>query len=228
LSKLLTKEYSIEDLIDFNSKQKILHIPMSEIDANVIKLFKSWKGNLNKYNIQISTGPVVPFRSREFISDNNSDKEKNYVPLYWMHNTSEMKFEWPVIKQGKGQYIQVCNSSKHLLIPNKNYIFLRRFSSKDDKKRLIASPYFFDFQTTELIGVENHLNYIYRPKGELERNEILGLAALLNSSLFDTYFRTFNGNINVSATELREIPLPPLDDIKKIGNLIISNNKSNV
>ena len=51
-----------------------------------------------------------------------------------------------------------------------------------------------------------------------------GLAALLNSNLFDTYFRTFNGNINVSATELREMPLPPLEDIKQIGNQIILLN----
>ncbi|MFZ1978105.1 MAG: SAM-dependent methyltransferase, partial [Bacteroidota bacterium] len=69
-----------------------------------------------------------------------------------------------------------------------------------------------------------HLNYIYRPNGHLDRNEIFGLSALLNSALFDTYFRTFNGNINVSATELREMPLPPLETIRQIGNAIILNN----
>ena len=77
---------------------------------------------------------------------------------------------------------------------------------------------------SEYIGVENHLNYIYRPKGNLERNEILGLAALLNSNLFDVYFRTFNGNINVSASELRVMHFPPLEDIKQIGNQIILTN----
>ena len=81
----------------------------------------------------------------------------------------------------------------------------------------------------EWIGVENKVNYIYRPKGHLERNEVFGLAALLNSKLFDTYFRTFNGNINVSATELRDIPLPPLENIQEIGNtIILENNFSNI
>lgn len=89
---------------------------------------------------------------------------------------------------------------------------------------MVATPYFVDISQAEFIGVENHLNYIYRPKGHLGRNEILGLSALLNSKLFDTYFRTFNGNINVSATELREMPMPPLEDIKQIGNQIILQN----
>jgi adenine-specific DNA-methyltransferase len=135
-----------------------------------------------------------------------------------------MKWSWPLDKNGKGQYIQVCEQTKPLLIRNKNYLFLRRFSSKDDHSRLIATPYFADSVDTDVIGVENHLNYIYRPNGHLDRSEILGLATLLNSSLFDVYFRTFNGNINVSATELREMPLPPLEVINEIGNALISNN----
>jgi adenine-specific DNA-methyltransferase len=135
-----------------------------------------------------------------------------------------MTLVWPHHKPGKGQYIQICDQSLPLLIPNKNYVFLRRFSSKDDSSRLIATPYFADTVETDLIGVENHLNYIYRPSGHLDRNEILGLATLLNSALFDTYFRTFNGNINVSATELREMPLPPLEIIKQVGNAVILKN----
>ena len=52
----------------------------------------------------------------------------------------------------------------------------------------------------------------------------MGIAALLNSELFDTYFRTFNGNVNVSATELRMMPFPPIKTIREIGNKIILNN----
>jgi adenine-specific DNA-methyltransferase len=115
-----------------------------------------------------------------------------------------------------------------MLIPNKNYILLRRFSSKDDKSRLIAAPYFCNFIKSEYIGVENKVNYIYRPKGHLDRNEIFGLCALLNSPLFDSFFRIFNGNVNVSATELREIPLPELEAIKEIGNEIILSNDFSV
>ncbi len=103
---------------------------------------------------------------------------------------------------------------------------MRRFSSKDDKSRLIASPYYANSQSTKYIGVENKVNYIYRPKGELEISEVVGLAALLNSTLFDNYFRIFNGNVNVSATELREIKLPPLEQIKQIVEYLIEHRNS--
>ena len=139
-----------------------------------------------------------------------------------------MILEWPLPKPEKGQYVRIENESKSILIPNKDYILLRRFSSKDDKSRLIAAPYFCNFIKSEYIGVENKVNYIYRPKGHLDRNEILGLCALLNSTLFDSFFRIFNGNVNVSATELREIPLPELERIKEIGNNIIFSNNFSV
>lgn len=218
------KTYKISEIIDFTSKEKILHLPANETEEKIIKLFKSWKGSLNQYGIQISTGPVVSFRATQYLHEQYKNGTVVLAPLYQLVNTAKMQFEWPVAKRNKPQYIQLCEETRSLLLPNKNYIFLRRFSAKDDKSRLVASPYFGDISKSEYIGIENHLNYIYRPKGHLDRNEILGLSALLNSNLFDIYFRTFNGNINVSATELREMPLPPIEVIKQIGNQIILQN----
>lgn len=216
------KSIKLKNILNLNSFNKILHIPTTEKDLKVISIFKSWKGNLNKYNIQISTGPVVAFRAKDYLLER---KDRNYnVPLYWLHNVKKMKVYWPLRKKGKYEFIELSNDTKPLLVLNKNYIFLRRFSSKDDNKRLVAAPYFFELSGSKFIGIENHLNYIYRPNGFLERNEILGLSALLNSDLFDTYFRTFNGNINVSSTELRLLPLPSLEDIKKLGNLLLIEN----
>ena len=224
IENYIKKIYKTDELIDLKSKEKIIHLPTSETDDKVIKLFKSWTGSLRQYDIQISTGPVVSFRATQYLFEECQNEMDFLVPLYQLVNTAKMQFEWPVVKKNKPQYIRFCEETKSLLLPNKNYIFLRRFSAKDDKSRLVATPYFVDISQAEYIGVENHLNYIYRPKGHLDRNEILGLSALLNSNLFDTYFRTFNGNINVSATELREMPLPPLEDIKQVGNQIILQN----
>ncbi len=227
LNSPIIKTFPKKDIININSKEKILYLPTTDNEEAVLEIFKNWKGNLSKYNIKISTGPVVAFRSWDYIRENYENNTVQLAPLFWLHNVKQMSLEWPIVKPNKGQYIKIEDKSIPLLILNKNYILLRRFSSKDDKNRLIASPYFSNFIKSDYIGVENKVNYIYRPKGYLERNEIVGLCALLNSTLFDAYFRIFNGNVNVSATELREMSLPPLETIQEIGdNIILSNDFS--
>jgi adenine-specific DNA-methyltransferase len=221
LSHPRVKTYPQNQILDLKSKEKILHVPVNDEEEEIIGLFRSWTGSLHKYNIQISTGPVVAFRAANYIRDIYENGTIFLVPLIWLHNVLKMRIEWPVNKPNKGQYIQICSQSQSVLVPNKNYILLRRFSAKDDKSRLIASPYFAKKQDCDFVGIENKVNYIYRPKGELEQNEVFGLSAVLNSKLFDNYFRIFNGNVNVSATELREMPLPPLELIKHIGDQLI-------
>ena len=228
LQSPIIKIFPKKDIIDINSKEKILYLPTTDYEESVMEIFKNWTGNLAKYNIKISTGPVVAFRSRNFLKERFKNEEEQLAPLFWLHNVKQMILEWPVVKPQKEQYISVEEKSIPLLIPNKNYILLRRFSSKDDKNRLIAAPYFCNFIKSEFIGVENKVNYIYRPNGHLQRSEVVGLCALLNSKLFDTYFRIFNGNVNVSATELKNISLPPLDTIQEIGNTIILSNDFSV
>jgi adenine-specific DNA-methyltransferase len=163
----------------------------------------------------------VDFRSKDFIG---FQKERKFVPLIWLHNVECMKIKWPLINgskgKPKGQYIMDSEKSLSRLVPNMNYVLLRRFSTKDDKRRLIAAPYIRNENENGRIGIENHLNYIYGISRELSEHEAIGLSALLNSHLFDLFFRTFNGNINVSATELREFPLPEMKLIRQIGKEI--------
>ncbi len=236
------------NIVDLYTAEKIFYLPTSDYEEAVLEIFRDWNSTMKDYGIQISTGRVVSFRAREFIHEVPENTSvvvpENAVevltgvpgiaPLYWLHNVQRMELQWPVPKPGKGQYMEVGEKSGPLLIPDKNYIFLRRFSSKDDQHRLVAAPYFPPLPNDQevtgngYIGVENKVNYIYRPSGHLERNEVLGLCALLNSQLFDTFFRIFNGNVNVSATELRAMPLPPLEIIHSIGNEISRSGNESV
>ncbi len=218
------KYFNSSELIDLNSKEKILHLPTSDKEENILSFVSTWENVLTDFNIKISTGPVVAFRASDYIQNHYENGTVFLAPLFWLHNVNKMILEWPKQLKEKGQFIRIDSGSKSLLIPNKNYILLRRFSTKDDKSRLIAAPYFCNYAKTDFIGVENKVNYIYRKDGHLDRDEVVGLCALLNSELFDTYFQIFNGNVNVSATELREMKFPPLDNIKEIGNKIILSN----
>nr|MBK9652307.1 Eco57I restriction-modification methylase domain-containing protein [Bacteroidota bacterium] len=218
------KYFNSSELIDLNSKEKILHLPTSDKEESILNLVSNWENVLSDFNIKISTGPVVSFRALDYIQNNYENGTVFLAPLFWLHNVNKMILEWPKQLKEKGQFIRIESGSKSLLIPNKNYILLRRFSTKDDKSRLIAAPYFCNYAKSDYIGVENKVNYIYRKDGHLDRDEVVGLCALLNSELFNTYFQIFNGNVNVSATELREMRFPPLNNIKEIGNKIILSN----
>ncbi|MDA3905349.1 MAG: Eco57I restriction-modification methylase domain-containing protein [Bacteroidales bacterium] len=211
--------FKTEELIDIHSKEKILFIPSNHKEAETINIFRKWTNSLNDYNIEISTGPVVAFRSKDFlVSDYSTDFQ--LAPLVWLHNVKEMEFIFPLKKGTKPSYIIDSEESRKVLLKNKNYVLIRRFSSKDDKNRLVCSPYFSSSTNSERIGIENHLNYVYRPNGELSELEIWGISALFSSSLFDTFFRTFNGNTQVGASELKQIKMPPLEDITLIGEMI--------
>jgi adenine-specific DNA-methyltransferase len=103
------------------------------------------------------------------------------------------------------------------LVRYRNYVLLSRFSAKEERRRLTAAPLLQGQLGSEWIGIENHLNYIHRPGGSLSPEEALGLSIVFNSAFMDTYFRVLNGSTQVSATEIRKIPLPPLELIVDIG-----------
>ena len=219
------KEYAASEIVNVSSEEKVVYLPVDGRDEAILSLFRSWDGNMEKYGIKISTGPVVAFRAYDFIM---SEPGEDTVPLYWLHNVVKMLCDHPVRKKDKGKYIKVTPETRAALLPNKNYVLLRRFSSKDDSSRLVAAPYFGNMAQYEFVGIENKLNYIYRPKGHLRRDEVMGITALLDSEMFDAWFRTFNGNINVSATELRMMPLPPIETIREIGKKIILRNNYSI
>jgi adenine-specific DNA-methyltransferase len=207
----------------------ILRLPIDDFDNTVIKIVDSWTATLSDYGLQISTGPVVPFRAKDLLSISSSLTGKDYIPLIWMRNVQPMQTIWPCDgarnREARHQFI-VDNAEtrrRRLLVRNKNMVFLRRFSAKEQKRRLTASPLFREQLCFEFIGVENHVNYIHSPECELTRDQVFGLAAILNSALLDRYFRICNGNTQVSATELRSMPLPPLGAITRLGRQLMES-----
>ncbi len=215
------RHVSIAEILDFAGKDKVLRLLLADEDERILNLVRRWPGNLHSYGLEISTGPVVPFRATEFIGQDVANSQ-NSAPLLWMQNVSSMRIDWPVTARNKPQHIADNEDSRYLLLKNRNYVLLRRFSAKEAVRRLVAAPFMANTFAVPLVGLENHLNYIYRRKGELSEQEAFGLAALLNSELIDSYFRTFNGNTQVSATELRALPLPPLALIEKLGEQVIN------
>jgi adenine-specific DNA-methyltransferase len=215
------RKIPLADIIDLSTDSKVLKIPEEDWEKVSVK-FNLWNGSLAEYGLKISTGPVVAFRAKKFIFEKQTENAK-CVPLLWLHNVKTMEIAWPLCKRGKPQYIRQYPESLPLLVPNGNYVLLRRFSAKEEARRLVAAPFIGKFYPYEMIGMENHINYIYRPKGTLREEEVWGLAVLYNSSFYDRYFRGLNGSTQVGATEVSSIPFPPMEIISEIGGKAISN-----
>jgi len=167
--------------------------------------------------MEISTGPVVDFRAREHL---RQDLTKGSVPLLWMHNMQNMRVVWPSKKNKKPEAIASTKETSPLLLPVKNYVLLKRFTSKEQRRRLESAVLKQSEFPYESVGIENHVNYIHKPRGGLSVSEAFGIAAFLNTGLIDNYFRSLNGHTQVNATEIRNVPLPDLSVIKKIGELV--------
>ena len=201
-------------ILNLASPDRILRLsPNDEVDE-VVTLVDSWPNNLRTLGLNISTGRVVPFRARTLIRA-EGNVPATHVPLLWMNHVRPMQTTWP-LQRHKPEYI-ARSDAESLLLPNRNYVLLRRFSAKEELRRLTAAPYLADEFAVPEVGFENHLNYVHRPGGDLSVDEAWGLAALYNSRLLDTYFRTMNGNTQVSATEMRLMPLPSRETINALG-----------
>ena len=200
-----------------NDRHQVLRMPLSDDAAAVLALVDGWPCTLEDLGLCISTGPVVPFRAASAVCA-SGDVPATHAPLLWMNHVRPMQAVWPL--QGHKKEHVLCAGAEQLLLRNRNYVLIRRFSAKEEKRRLTAAPYLAKRFHFTALGLENHLNYVHRPKGALSEDECWGLAALYNSRLLDRYFRCINGNTQVSATELRAMPLPPASVIRTLGRQV--------
>ena len=206
---------NVDSVLDLASENRELSIPLCEEDLTLVRAMRTWPNRLHTLGLAISTGPVVPFRATRFLAHSESDNSA--VPLLWMQHVRPMRTIWPSAAMDKPEWIRAVPESKKLLVEDATYVLLRRFSAKEEKRRLVAAPLIRGSLSADMVGLENHLNYVRGVSRVLDEELAYGLSALLNSTFLDRYFRISNGNTQVSATELRAMPLPSERDIRLIG-----------
>ncbi|GAC42990.1 hypothetical protein PPOP_2353 [Paenibacillus popilliae ATCC 14706] len=205
-------------MVEADSDNMFIMIPTTKEEINLLNTMKNWKYNLLSLGFKLKTGPVVDFRATELLSEESG---KNSVPLLWANHFTNLRINFPCIDSKNPQYIVNTEESKSLLLDNKDYILVKRFTSKEERRRVQCSLYFSEAITSPLIGIENHLNYVAKLKGEITKEEMYGLFALMNSTFIDSYYRILNGSTQVNATEVNAIPLPSLQDVKCIGDQLL-------
>lgn len=208
------------------NQRLFFRLPTGELDETILDSLDHWPGSLREFDWQVSTGPVVAFRATAWLTDAASVFRQTAAPLLWMQNVKRQAIEWPLHNGGKPQAIRLDEHAPSLTVPRANYVLLRRFSAKEEARRLVAAPLLGAGWPTEQLGLENHLNYIYARATSLTPHEAIGLSAILNCSVVDRYFRIVNGNTQVNAEELRALPLPPLAVVRQIGQALENESQA--
>lgn len=216
-------EVSKDVIINKNTDNFYILIPTNIEELEIINLINNWKYTMPELGFKLSTGKVVDFRATEFLKN---EPGKDTVPLIWPCNFNDNKVKHPVKNNKSPQFIVNNQNSKSLLMDNKDYILIKRFSSKEESKRIQCALYLKDdFNKFNQIAIENHLNYI---NGDMTIEEMYGLFTILNSSYIDRYYRILNGSTQVNATEMNSIPMPDIDTIIEIGKRVIIENNISV
>ena len=225
-----SNDFMFDDLKRFKLPYKLavsgdansfIFLPTNQSEVNVLTLLNKFEYNLTDLGIKLKTGLTVGFRNKELLSDYQCPQS---VPIFYPCHFNEGLVKFPV-ETDKKQFILKDKTS--LLHDNKNFLFLKRFTSKEEERRLQPAIYLHNsFSEFNYISTDNKINFIdtINKNDYLTLPEIYGLFALFNSTIYDMYYRILDGSTQVNASEINSMPVPDRNSLKQLGNKIIQSS----
>lgn len=197
-----------------NGNESYVYLVTNEDDANTLKTLNGLGETLLSIGLRMKTGLTVDFRNREALRDN---AEKNAIPLFHSQHIQDGKVVFPAGKE----YEYIVTERSGLRQQNTNYLFVKRFTAKEEHRRLQCGVYLARKhpEYTE-ISTQNKINFICGLQ-ELSECVVYGLYVLFNSTLYDCYYRILNGSTQVNSTEINAMPVPPMSIIETMGKELI-------
>ncbi len=206
--------FPFAEIVHPRDAEKFIHIPSSTGHTTAKETMDGLGASLASLGITVSTGPVVDFRLKDAL---RKEPECGTVPLLYPCHFNGGTVHWPKLEARKPNAILDNAETRPWLVPSGVYLLTKRFTSKEERRRLVACMFDPDLVKTEWIGFENHLNYFHSHGHGLERHLATGLYAFLNSTVVDQYFRRFSGHTQVNATDLRTLPYPDRNTLQAMG-----------
>jgi adenine-specific DNA-methyltransferase len=201
-------------------RDMVIHLPIDEAGMRAMEFVSALPVTLETLGLTVSTGPVVDFRAKHHLC---LEAKEGTVPLLYPAHFAKDGVVWPTNGR-KANAIVADQYTNWSLVPLGNYVLTKRFTSKEEKKRIVARVLeASQFTQHTRVGLENHLNYFHRSGQGLEPEVCFGLATFLNATVVDTYFRQFNGHTQVNAGDLRMMRYPDLNTLRRLGSNVLEN-----
>lgn len=213
--KRLERRVHYSEVVRPSDPQQFVRIASAEVDTAIAETVAGLPCSLSDLGITVSTGKVVDFRSKENLCD---VPDSDCVPLIYPGNLRGGVIEWPrTSRKPQGFKVNSENDTK-MLLPSGCYVVVKRFSAKEERRRLVAAIWDPELRGGAQIAFENHLNVFHVNSEGLDRALAVGLGLWLNSTILDRFFRTFSGHTQVNATDLRSLRFPTSDALRALGN----------
>lgn len=211
---LVTHVHPFNRIVFPDDSERFIHVPIST-EHNAVERSSAIRCSLEDLGIKVSTGPVVDFRMKVHLREM---PQEGTVPLLYPGHFSGQNILWPKPGFKKPNAIHRNAETEKWLYPNGFYCVVRRFSSKEEKRRVVASVVApGSFADTEVLGLENHLNVYHEDRHGLPETLARGLAVYLNTSAVDENFRRSSGHTQVNATDLRMMKYPSRETLIALG-----------
>lgn len=213
---VISRLVSSTQVVRPNDRESFIHVVPDEWGHAVSAQFSELPCKLEDLGLSVSTGRVVDFRALDALC---AKPEPKAVPLIYPRHFENGFVSWPCAHPKKADAIKVTERTRELLVDSGIYVLVKRFSAKEERRRVVAAMVDPGRVPAPLLGFENHLNYFHELGGPLSRPLALGLTAYLNSTLLDSHFRQFSGHTQVNATDLRNLRYPRRATLEELGNL---------
>ncbi|MGP8176188.1 MAG: Eco57I restriction-modification methylase domain-containing protein [Terracidiphilus sp.] len=191
--------------------ESFIHVPTEEHDKREeTSLFQH---SLEEIGLDVSTGPVVDFRLKDYWLENPAPGS---IPLLYPHHFSSGKLQYPK-RHKKPNALRNGEEVQKWLMPNDCYVIVKRFSSKEERRRVVAYVVSPEDIKCSQVGFENHWNVFHHHRRGIDPALARGLACFLNSTVLDKHFRVFSGHTQVNATDLKNMKYPDTESLKALG-----------
>jgi len=198
-----------------NDVEQFIHIPTAIGQTSIPKFCTH---TLRDIGLEVCTGPVVDFRLKEYWRD---EPTEDTAPLLYPHHFTDGSLCWPKSHKKPNALQLTPDGSKDdvskWLMPRGHYVLVKRFSAKEERRRLVAYHLTYEALNAAHIGFENHWNVFHIGKHGMDKDIAKGLTTFLNSTVLDEHFRVFSGHTQVNATDLRNMRYPSREQLKKLG-----------
>jgi len=210
----IEKQIPYTEIVSPKDAQAYISIPTSAISVPQKILAYS----NTDIGFDVSTGPVVDFRMKDKLIFNKPD---NGIPLLYSVNIRNHKITWPALSKKPDSISLDDVALKKLAFQKGYYVLVKRFSSKEEKRRIYATLLAPNSLPSDYFTVENHLNIIHCKNNGLDKHIASGLTAWLNTSYCDNLFRNFSGHTQVNATDLRNMKYPSVNLLVEFGQAVL-------